>query len=76
MSDFYINIDLLRGQVSDMLCDNEEQAMWVLAEVASRIDATTLHEHIDGIDADASDVAQFFRDLAELIEADLEAEAY
>lgn len=75
MSDFYTSVDMLRGQVSEMLCDNEEQAMWVLADMASRIDATTLHEHIDTIDADASEVAQFFRDMAELIEAGLEAEA-
>lgn len=75
MSDFYTNVAILRGQVSDMLCDNEEQAMWVLADMASRVDATVLHEHIDGIDADASEVAQFFRDMADLIEAGLEAEA-
>jgi len=75
MSDFYTSVDILRGQVSEMLCDNEEHAMWVLADVASRIEATMLHEHIDIIDADASEVAQFFRDMAELIEAGLEAEA-
>ena len=75
MSDFHTSVDMLRGQVSDMLCDNEEQAMWVLADLASRVDATALHEYIDTIDADASEVAQFFRDMAELIDAGLKAEA-
>ena len=75
MSDFHTHIDMLRGQVSDMLCDNEEQAMWVLADLASRVDATTLHENIDIIDADAREVMQFLRDLADLIEAGLEGDA-
>lgn len=75
MSDFYVSVDMLRGQVSDMLYEDQEHLMWVLADLAARCDASELHEHIDGIDSDAAEVAQFFRDLAELIEAGLEAEA-
>lgn len=75
MSDFYTSIDMLRGQVSDMLYENQEQLMWVLADLSERCDASELQEHIDGIDADPASVVQFFRDLADLIDAGLEAEA-
>ena len=73
MSDFHTSIDLLRGQVSDMLYENQEQAMWVLADISERCDALELQEHIDVIDGDAGEVAQFFRDLADVIDAGLEA---
>ena len=74
MSDFYTSINMLRGQVSDMLCDNPEQAMWVLADMATRLDAAGMQETIDVIDADPREVAQFFRELADAIDAGLEAE--
>lgn len=75
MSDFHTYVTMLRGQVSDMLCDNPQHAMWVLADLATRIDASLLCEHVDEIDADANEVRQFFQDMADLIEAGLEAEA-
>lgn len=76
MSDFYTSVDMLRGHVSDMICEGEEEhAMWVLADIASRKDASDLHDFIDNIEADPKEVGQFFHDLAGLIDAGLEAEA-
>lgn len=68
MSDFYTSIDMLRSQVADMLVENEEQTMWVLAEISTRLDAEELHKHLDIIDADAQEVSGFLRELADLIE--------
>lgn len=75
MSDFYTSVDMLRSQVSDMLYENQEQLMWVLADLSQRCEATELHEHIDAVEADPQEVAQFFRDMADLIDAGLEADA-
>ena len=65
MSDFYITTGFLRSEISDALADNEEQAMWVLADLAERVDVLNLVENIQVIDGDAESVAAFFDDLAE-----------
>lgn len=76
MSDYFTDVTLLRGQMSDMICNGDsEHAMWVLADVAVRMEASVLQSEIDYIDADPSDVSSFFRDLADLIDAGLESEA-
>lgn len=76
MSDYYTDVSISRGDVSGMICDgDEEHAMWILADVSSRMEPTVLHSAIDYIDADPREVAKFFRDLADLIDAGLEAEA-
>lgn len=69
MSDFYFQVDVLRGQMVRQLADNAEQAVWVLAEFAEQADLNDLAEHIIGkIEGDPAEVAAFYRQFADLIE--------
>lgn len=68
MNDFYFEVDVLRGQMVGQLAGNIEQAVWVLAEFAKLADLTVLAEHADNIDVDASEVAAFYRQFADMIE--------
>lgn len=72
MSDFQFNADVLRGQMAEaLLYADEEHTMWVFADFAERAglkEASNLAAHFQPHEHDRSEVAAFFRELAEMIE--------
>lgn len=67
MSDFQFNVDLLRSQVARALCENPEQLVWVLAEIAADADLEEMQEHFHNMDHQTSEVADFYRLFADLL---------
>lgn len=71
MSDFYLTVDVLRGQMAEALLDNIEQAVWVLAEFAERAGPAEIRELAEfaaHIEHDTTEVAAFWRGFAETVE--------
>lgn len=68
MSDFQFHVDILRGPIARELACNVEQAVWVLAAFSELADLTEMAEHVGNIDVDASEVAAFYCQFADMIE--------
>ena len=72
MTDFTFYQHVLRGDMVEALTENPEQTVWVLGEIAGRMDTRDLVEHIDNVE-DEDVLVAFLEELAEQIRADMEA---
>ena len=64
MSDFYIDVGILRDQAASALCNNPEQLAYVLGEIAGNLRPEDLIEH-DHMFEDPTKAGIFLRALAD-----------
>lgn len=74
MSDFYLDVGILRGQFVDALIDNDEQFVWVLGEITDRANAERLATEFEVFnhDHDPVKVADFWLEFSQHIRAQAE----
>jgi hypothetical protein len=71
MSDFYIDAGITRSQIANALSDKEEQAMWVLGELATLTDAERLSHYTDEVE-DKDALLTWLDKLADAVRHDVE----
>jgi len=57
MSDFSLYTEFSRSQIADAVCDNPEQAMWLLDTLLHRLKPAELIEWIDNAERSPADIA-------------------
>lgn len=73
MSDFSLNLQVLRGEIVTALLQNEEQLMYVLSQIAMHVKAEDLIEHLHTVGDDDEALAHWCEELSTQILADIES---